>query len=348
MKQTPPLTTPVMDQVQNVAEQAEKTGTDILGLARRAMLAYVGAAVMVQEEAEKTFNTFVQRGKKTGFNPRIEVQIPAPVTDLVKQARKEVDRVEGRSGDLINDVSETVARELQQRLGVASEDDVRQLNAQLDILNGRLDSLIEEMKADQQADARREAEKRAAERRVARERAAEEQAVREVMFAEATPIANYDQLNVEQIMAQLNELSVDELRAVRAHEADTKKRVTILRAMDERLNTLIPLKGYDAMTVDEVEREINDLSVDELRAIRAYEADHKNRSSLLENLDRRLNWLLPVEGYDEMNVDKAVTQFESFPPEDLRRIRQYEVEHKNRSTILAAIDRRLAILEAQA
>lgn len=52
---------------------------------------------------------------------------------------------------------------------------------------------------------------------------------------EIQPIANYDELNVDEIISQLDPLDAIELRAIRKHETSHKNRVTILRAVDQKL-----------------------------------------------------------------------------------------------------------------
>jgi hypothetical protein len=42
------------------------------------------------------------------------------------------------------------------------------------------------------------------------------------------------------------------------------------------------------MNVDEISRQLNDLSTDELRLVRDYEERNKNRDSLLEQMDRKI------------------------------------------------------------
>ncbi len=48
------------------------------------------------------------------------------------------------------------------------------------------------------------------------------------------PIENYDQLNAEDIVRKLDELSGDQLELVRGYEADNKGRVTVLKAIDAK------------------------------------------------------------------------------------------------------------------
>jgi hypothetical protein len=49
-----------------------------------------------------------------------------------------------------------------------------------------------------------------------------------------------------------------------------------------------PLRGYDDLTVGEIENKIQGLSKAELSDLRDYEKRHENRKRLLETLDRRL------------------------------------------------------------
>jgi hypothetical protein len=49
-----------------------------------------------------------------------------------------------------------------------------------------------------------------------------------------------------------------------------------------------PISDYDDMNVDEISRQLGDLSADELRLVRDYEERNKNRDSLLEQMDRKI------------------------------------------------------------
>ena len=51
----------------------------------------------------------------------------------------------------------------------------------------------------------------------------------------ALPIANYEELTAEQVLRQLDGLSLSELRRVRTHEARHKKRKGLLEELDGRL-----------------------------------------------------------------------------------------------------------------
>ena len=49
------------------------------------------------------------------------------------------------------------------------------------------------------------------------------------------PLEGYDSLNIEQITQRLDELSTQEIRQLRAYEAENKSRSTLLRRLDERI-----------------------------------------------------------------------------------------------------------------
>jgi hypothetical protein len=52
--------------------------------------------------------------------------------------------------------------------------------------------------------------------------------------------------------------------------------------------------------------------------------------------------VLPIADYDTCNVDEVVQALAGLSPEDLKLVRSYEREHKNRKTVLNAIEQKLA------
>jgi hypothetical protein len=51
-----------------------------------------------------------------------------------------------------------------------------------------------------------------------------------------------------------------------------------------------PIEGYDGMNVEEVKEELDTLSKGDLKKVRAYEEGHKNRKTLLEQLERKIGY----------------------------------------------------------
>jgi hypothetical protein len=59
------------------------------------------------------------------------------------------------------------------------------------------------------------------------------------------------------------------------------------RTAAEAVTAQPPIDGYDEMTVDEVTRRLEGLSGEELGRVRQYESRNKNRTTLLEQIDRK-------------------------------------------------------------
>jgi hypothetical protein len=53
-------------------------------------------------------------------------------------------------------------------------------------------------------------------------------------------------------------------------------------------NGRLPIAGYDEMNVEEISDRLGSLSDEELERVREYERRHKNRDSLIEQLDRKI------------------------------------------------------------
>ena len=73
----------------------------------------------------------------------------------------------------------------------------------------------------------------------------------------------------------------------RAQQSETKP----ARAQDQAGTSPdenLPVERYDHLTVDEISGKLDDLSDDKIKRIEKYEKQHRNRKTLLENIERRL------------------------------------------------------------
>ena len=71
---------------------------------------------------------------------------------------------------------------------------------------------------------------------------------------------------------------------------ETQKNIEIA-AKDVQKNTetaTFPIEGYDEMNLDEVSKRLGGLSVDELKRVRKYEKDNKNRRTLRKEMKRKI------------------------------------------------------------
>jgi hypothetical protein len=123
------------------------------------------------------------------------------------------------------------------------------------------------------------------------EQVAQEGAPAAERVATGVPIQDYDNLNVAEIVEQLDNLSTEELKRVRAYEQKNKNRNTLLHQIDRRMMVAIgvPIKDYDNSNAGAIVEQLDNLSSEELLATRAYEQENKNRDGLLHQIDRRIN-----------------------------------------------------------
>jgi CRP-like cAMP-binding protein len=53
--------------------------------------------------------------------------------------------------------------------------------------------------------------------------------------------------------------------------------------------TEVPIPGYDELTVEEASRRLDELDAEELRRVRDYEKRNRNRDTLIEQIDRKID-----------------------------------------------------------
>jgi hypothetical protein len=95
------------------------------------------------------------------------------------------------------------------------------------------------------------------------------------------PIAGYDDLTADELVAKLPEQSQVTLAAVAAYEKANANRTTVL----ERVAALTgpePAPGYDELTADEVQKLVTSGDAALAAGVRDYERRHKSRASVLE------------------------------------------------------------------
>jgi hypothetical protein len=101
------------------------------------------------------------------------------------------------------------------------------------------------------------------------------------------PIARYDSLTADEIVARLSELSQIDLAKVQAYERKNGSRATVLGRIDS-LQTSEPWPGYDELTVEEIRVVLAEADADRARTARTYERAHKNRAGVVDVAEREL------------------------------------------------------------
>jgi hypothetical protein len=111
----------------------------------------------------------------------------------------------------------------------------------------------------------------------------------------------------------------------------------------ERVAPGVSIEDYDNLNVAEIVEQLENLSVDELQRVRAYEQQNKDRDTLLEQIDRSMMVAtgVPIRDYDNLNVGEIVEQLENLSAEELQAARAYEQQNKDRDTLLEQIEHRI-------
>lgn len=125
------------------------------------------------------------------------------------------------------------------------------------------------------------------------------------------PIDRYDELRANEILPLLSELDAEDLKMIREEEAATKARTSVLSRIDvllaregpggaptsrpakaaprsrgpSKAALALPIADYDSLTVSQITAQIPSLSVEELKAVRAYEKRHKARAGVLTRIE---------------------------------------------------------------
>jgi ferritin-like metal-binding protein YciE len=109
-----------------------------------------------------------------------------------------------------------------------------------------------------------------------------------VASADDLPIARYDDLKADEIVAKLPELSQVDLAKVDAYERRNQDRSTV-RSRIGTLRGNEPWPGYDEQTAAEVRERLSDADERLARRVREYERSHKNRAGVLNAAERELS-----------------------------------------------------------
>ena len=77
------------------------------------------------------------------------------------------------------------------------------------------------------------------------------------------------------------------LEAVRTGLQYSDQRIQLLSQTTAAYLQALPITGYDKLTANQVVQSLHGLTAEELQAVRQYEANHKNRTSVLRALNAR-------------------------------------------------------------
>ncbi len=138
----------------------------------------------------------------------------------------------------------------------------------------------------------------------------------------------------------------------------------------------LPIANYDSLRVNEILPRLDDLDLDELEAVAQHEETHKNRSTVLNRIDARMDVLeadeapadddtvdesvnldegddegeseddgFPIPGYGDLSESELIPLLDDLDADQLETVADREEAGQNRDGVLDAIDDRLDILE---
>ncbi len=102
----------------------------------------------------------------------------------------------------------------------------------------------------------------------------------------------------------------------------------------------LPIKDYDKQSAEDIAGKLPGFSQRELRMIDAYERKHDNRTTITDRVSK-LTGDEPWSGYDELGVDAVARAVSEGDVEISKKVRSYERDHKGRSGVIEAADRRI-------
>lgn len=108
----------------------------------------------------------------------------------------------------------------------------------------------------------------------------------------------------------------------------------------DEVDDIIP--GYEDLKVSEIIDLVKGVSTKNLKKIRDFEYHNYNRLRILRQIDKELDEARIIPNYDEMAVGEVVDHLEELEPQQLAALKDYEKSHRNRKTVLRAIDSWLA------
>jgi ferritin-like metal-binding protein YciE len=102
----------------------------------------------------------------------------------------------------------------------------------------------------------------------------------------------------------------------------------------------LPIAGYDSLTAEEIAKRLPELSQVDLTKVEVYERKSQGRSTVLDRAET-LRGDEPWAGYDEMTAEEVVERLRDGDDELVAKARDYERAHKNRTTVMRAVEREL-------
>ena len=151
------------------------------------------------------------------------------------------------------------------------------------------------------------------------------------------PIADYDNLRVNQILPALADLDLDQLEAVAQHEENNKNRTTVLNRIDDLMDELEAQEAGGAPAAASADVD------DEAAAL--VESIETIGEPVVATGGAAAAGGFPIPDYDDLDEDELIELLQDLDADQLEAVADREEAGQNRDAVLDAIDDRLDILE---
>ena len=156
----------------------------------------------------------------------------------------------------------------------------------------------------------------------------------------ALPIADYDNLRVNEILPKLDDLDLDQLETVAQHEENNKNRTTVLNRIDDLMDELEAQEAAGAPAAVDLTDEEDVVAAAAASIESVGEPVVATAASGGGASDG-----FPIPDFDELDEDELIERLEDLDADQLEAVADREEAGQNRDAVLDAIDDRLDILE---
>lgn len=102
----------------------------------------------------------------------------------------------------------------------------------------------------------------------------------------------------------------------------------------------LPIKDYEKQSANDIAGKLKGLSQRQLRTLDAYERKNQNRATITDRIAKLVGHE-PWSGYDELSAEAVAKAVGEGDEEGAKKVRAYERDHKDRSGVIEAADRRI-------
>ncbi len=257
--------------LENTKKMTETAYTDVKNGGHKVVLVSLGTMGMAQDTLQdlyKRTSGWYEKSYERGAE--IEKRFRHDADEIWTEGRK---RFETAESDL-----ETQVKKVVDRLKVPNQEEIKGLTKNLEDIEVRVENFVRNVLKIEP-------------KKVTEPMEAVQAKVEEVVEAVVQlPFDGYNELTAKEINQRMGDMTLSELRKVLDFEAAHDNRVTVIREINRRLESM-PIGNYDDLTVEDITHKLDDFDEAQLTIIAQYERAHSGRVGVLEYIEKRLRKL---------------------------------------------------------